>query len=263
MDIKVYQVAEWEAESGLRHGFLGRNGGNSQGAFASLNVSFSVGDDPQAVKDNYCAMKGAVGMAGTRMVTMRQRHGDHVIDVAVPCKDAGEGDAMVTEAPGVFLGVLTADCVPILCWANTPRRKLAAVIHAGWRGTLSGVAAKTVRHIENRYGTGPQELWCAVGPAIGPCCYEIGADVSEPLVRAWGDTAEASRECRDGKTYLDLRRLNTALLAAAGVPEERISTTGPCTACSATEFFSYRRESSIGAGITGRQASFIGWRETA
>ena len=262
MEMTVYRVPEWEAEPGLRHGFLGRGGGNSRGAFAGLNVSFTVGDDPQAVKDNYCDMKRAVGMAGTRMVTMRQRHGDHVIDVAEPCKDAGEGDAMVTDAPGVYLGVLTADCAPIVCWARTPRRRLAAVVHAGWRGALAGVAAKTVRHIEERYGTAPEELWCAVGPAIGPCCYEIGADVSGPLLEKWGDKAEASLQRRDGRTFLDLKRLNAALLAGAGVPEERIASAGPCTACNPAEFFSYRRETKNGAGITGRQASFVGWSET-
>ena len=262
MGMTVYRVPGWEAESGLRHGFLGRNGGNSRGAFASLNVSFAVGDDPQAVKDNYCDMKRAVGMTGTRMVTMRQRHGDNVIDVAEPCKDAGEGDAMVTDAPGVFLGVLTADCVPIICWAHTPRRRLAAVVHAGWRGTLAAVAAKTVRHIESRYGTAPEDLQCALGPAIGGCCYEIGPDVAKPLVEAWGGDAEASLQRRDGKTYLDLRRLNAALLAASGVPEDRIASVGPCTACKSGDLFSYRRESKNGGGATGRQASFIGWPET-
>ncbi len=262
MDLTVYRVPGWEAEPGLRHGFLGRGGGNSQGAYAGLNVSFGVGDDPQAVKDNYCDMKRTVGMAGTRMVTMRQRHGDNVIDVAEPCKDAGEGDAMVTDAPGVYLGVLTADCVPIVCWARTSRGRLAAVVHAGWRGTLAGVAMKTVRHIESRHRTAPRDLWCALGPAIGPCCYEIGADVSDPLIETWGDKAAAALRESDGKTYLDLRRLNAALLAAAGVPEERIATTGPCTACAAEEFFSYRRETKDGAGVTGRQASFIGWAET-
>ena len=262
MDLTAYRVPGWKAGSGPRHGFLGRNGGSSRGAFASLNVSFGVGDDPQAVKDNYCAMKRAAGMAGTRMVTMRQRHGDHVIDVAEPRKDAGEGDAMVTDAPGVYLGVLTADCVPILCWARASGTRLAAVIHAGWRGTLAGVAMKTVRHIESRYGTSPRDLWCALGPAIGPCCYEIGADVSDPLLRKWGDRAKVSLGERDGKTCLDLRRLNAALLAAAGVPEERIVSAGPCTACNPAEFFSYRRESKNGDGATGRQASFIGWADT-
>ena len=261
MELTAYRVPEWEAEPVLRHGFLGRGGGNSQGAYAGLNVSFGVGDDPQAVKDNYCDMKRAVGMAGTRMVTMQQRHGDTIIDVTEPCKDAGEGDAMVTGAPGVFLGVLTADCVPIVCWARTPERRLAAVIHAGWRGTLAGLAMNTVRHIESRYGTRPQDLWCALGPAIGPCCYEIGPDVSEPLRRKWGDKAEASLRQKDGNTYLDLRHLNAALLTAAGVPEERIASAGPCTACNPAEFFSYRRESKNGAGTTGRQASFIGWAE--
>lgn len=262
MELTVYRVPGWETEPGLRHGFLGRGGGNSQGAYAGLNVSFTVGDEPLAVKDNYCDMKWAVGMAGTRMVTMRQRHGDNVIDVAEPCKDAGEGDAMVTGAPGVYLGVLTADCVPIVCWARTSRGKLAAVIHAGWRGTLAGVAVKAVRHIESRYGMGPRDLRCALGPAIGPCCYEIGADVSDPLIRTWGDKAEAALRERNGRTYLDLRRLNASLLATSGVPEDRIASTGPCTACSAEEFFSYRRESMDGAGVTGRQASFIGWAET-
>ena len=262
MELTVYQVPDWESEPGLRHGFLGRGGGNSQGAYAGLNVSFGVGDDPQTVKDNYCDMKRTVGMAGTRMVTMGQRHGDTIIDVAGPCKDAGEGDAMVTDAPGVFLGVLTADCVPIVCWARTSKGRLAAVIHAGWRGTLAGLVMKTVRHIESRYGAEAQDLWCALGPAIGPCCYEIGPDVSGPLLRKWGDKAEASLRHGDGKTTLDLRQLNAALLAAAGVREERIASAGPCTACSPAEFFSYRRESRNGDGVTGRQASFIGWSET-
>ncbi len=261
MGLTVYRVPGWEAEPGLQHGFVGRSGGNSRGAFASLNVSFTVGDDPVSVKDNYRAMKRAVGMDGTPMATMRQRHGDRIIDVAWPCKDAGEGDAMVTDAPGVFIGVLTADCVPIICWGHARRRRLAAVIHAGWRGTLANLAARAVRHIASRYGMRPEELSCALGPAIGGCCYEIGPRVSEPLVGAWGGSAEASLEGRDGRTYLDLRRLNTALLEAAGVPGERIANIGPCTACNPAQLFSYRRVSKSGDGTTGRQASFIGWRE--
>ena len=155
MELTVYQVPDWESEPGLRHGFLGRGGGNSRGAYAGLNVSFGVGDDPQAVKDNYCDMKRAVGMAGTRMVTMGQRHGDTIIDVAGPCKDAGEGDAMVTDASGVFLGVLTADCVPIVCRARTSKGRLAAVIHAGWRGHPGGAGDEDGgRHIESRLWSG-------------------------------------------------------------------------------------------------------------
>ena len=98
-----------------------------------------------------------------------------------------------------------------------------------------------------------------MGPAIGVCCYEIGADVSEPLIRQWGDKAETSLQRSDGRTCLDLRGLNAALLAEAGVPEARIALTGPCTACNPAEFFSYRRQSKNAAGATGRQASFIGW----
>lgn len=262
MEPTVYRVPGWESEPGLTHGFLGRGGGHSQGAYAGLNVSFDVGDDPRAVKDNYCRMKRAVGMRGARLVTMRQRHGDAIIDVTEARKHAGDGDAMVTAAPGVFLGVLTADCAPILCWARTSQGRLAAVVHAGWRGALAGLAVKTVRHMESRYGAAPQDLWCALGPTVGDCCYEVGRDVAGPLVRTWGEKAESSLRRADGKTCLDLRKLNAALLAAAGVPAERIAWVGPCTACNPAAFFSYRRESRKGAGPTGRQASFIGWSET-
>ena len=261
MYLKAYRVPAWETESGLKHGFLARVGGNSQGAYAGLNVSFAVGDDTQAVKDNYCDMKQAVGMTGTRMVTMQQKHGDNVIDVTEPCKDAGEGDAMITSTPGVFLGVLTADCLPIICWARTPRGYLAAVIHAGWRGTLCGVAIKTVQRIQSGHGTEAQDLHCALGPVIGPCCYEIGTDVSDPLLQKWGEKAESSLKEKRGRTYLDLKRLNVALLAEAGVPVTQIASIGPCTACNPAEFFSYRRESQKGNRATGRQASFIGWTE--
>ena len=261
MNLKAYRVPAWETESELKHGFLGRVGGNSQGAYAGLNASFAVGDETRAVNDNYCDMKRAMGMAGTRMVTMQQKHGDNIIDVTESCKNAGEGDAMITSTPGVFLAVLTADCLPIICWARTPRGNLAAVIHAGWRGTLNGVAIKTVQRIHSGHGTNAQDLHCALGPAIGPCCYEIGTDVSDPLLQKWGEKAEPSLKVQRGRTYLDLRMLNVALLAEAGVPVTQIASTGPCTACNPTEFFSYRRESQKGNIVTGRQASFIGWTE--
>ena len=130
---------------------------------------------------------------------------------------------MVTDAPGVFLGVLTADCVPIVCWARTSDRRMAAVIHAGWRGTLAGVVLKTVRHIESRYGTAPGDLACALGPAIGPCCYEIGADVADPLVRQWGSGPR--RRCNSGVAapILDLRRLNARYWRRPGSPRIRFT----------------------------------------
>jgi hypothetical protein len=112
-----------------------------------------------------------------------------------------------------------------------------------------------VRHLKESYGVEPASIEAALGPAIGPCCYEVREDVSVPLMEKWGSLAEGCLERRNGKTFLDLRELNGLLLEEAGVPPERIFSAGPCTSCAADDFFSYRREKKE----TGRQLSFIGW----
>jgi YfiH family protein len=254
MDILPLKVPQWERRDGLLHGFLGRRGGKSAGAYAGLNLSFRVGDDPEIVKDNFCDMKKAVGVHNLKIVTMKQVHGDRIVDVHDDrLKEAGEADAMATEGKGIFLGVLTADCVPILFSARG--RKLAAVAHAGWRGTLAGIAGKMVRELKDRYKVDPASVEAALGPAIGACCYEIGTDVSEPLIEKWGRRAQKSLQSRDGKQFLDLRELNRLLLQDAGVPPEQIFEIGPCTRCAAEDFFSFRRDKKE----TGRQISFVGW----
>lgn len=253
MDLLWLKVPEWERRGAPLHGFLGRRGGKSAGTYAGLNLSFRVGDDPEIVKDNFCDVKKAVGVHNLKIVTMRQVHGDQVVDIADPgIKEIGEADAMVAVKRGIFLGVLTADCVPILF--SAPELKLAAVVHAGWRGTLAGLAPKMVRHLKQRYGADAVSIEAAVGPAIGLCCYEIRADVSDPLIEQWGAAAKSSIRSRGGKQFLDLRDLNRRQLEECGVPPAHIFTVGPCTSCS-EEFFSYRRDRKE----TGRQLSFIGW----
>jgi len=258
MDIVWLKVPAWEKREGLVHGFLGRKGGRSRGGFAGLNLSVTVGDDIQTVKDNLCDVKKAVGVHELRVVTMTQRHGDRIIDVRDKrTKNAGEADGMATEERETFLGVLTADCVPILF--SIPGRRLAAVVHAGWRGTLAGLPARMVDHLGDRYRVDREEVEIALGPAIGPCCYEIRDDVSAPLLAQWGDLAEGSLRQKDGHRFLDLRGLIALLLKKAGVSSERIFLLGPCTACAADDFFSYRRDYKDGNSETGRQLSFIGW----
>jgi YfiH family protein len=255
MDFLSLKVPQWEAPGRPLHGFLGRRGGKSAGPFAGLNLSFRVGDDPQIVKDNFCDMKKAVGVHNLKIVTMMQVHGDHIVDVpGGSLKEAGEADGMATDKGGVFLGVLTADCVPILF--SSRGGNVAAVAHAGWRGTLAGIAAKMVLHLSERYNVDPASVEAALGPSIGPCCYEIGADVSGPLVRQWGTLAEKSLQTRNGKPFLDLRALNRFLLEDAGVPAAQVFDVGPCTSCATEDFFSYRRNKKE----TGRQISFIGPR---
>ncbi len=253
MDLLCLKVPGWENRDGLLHGFLGRRGGKSVGPYASLNLSFRVGDDPKIVKDNICDMKKAVGMHDLRIITMSQVHGDHIVEVNDSrLKEAGEADGMITEQRNLFLAVLTADCVPILF--SVSGQKLVAVVHAGWRGTMAGIALKMVHTLRDQYDVKPDSLEVAMGPAIGPCCYEIGADVSEQLVQRWGDLADRCLRTREGKNFLDLRELNNSLLEKAGVLPERIFKIGTCNSCASDDFFSYRR-----MGETGRQISFIGW----
>lgn len=255
MELTWLKAEPWSRYKGLVHGFLGRRGGRSVGPYAGLNLSFRVGDDPQVVKDNICDMKKAVGVHERRIITMKQVHGDHIAEVKDRnMKEAGEADGMVTEEPEAFLGVLTADCVPILFVA--PERRRVAAVHAGWRGTLAGIAAKMVHRFKQDYGIAPDEIEAALGPAIGDCCYEVGEDVTSPLIEKWGNCAFSSMQERNGKTFLDLRLLNRAILEQTGVPSEQIFEIGPCTSCARDDFFSYRRERKE----TGRQISFIGWQ---
>jgi YfiH family protein len=254
MEIMHLEVPAWIKYDGLLHGFMGRRGGKSVGPYAGLNVSYRVGDDPKIVNENVCDMKQAVGIHDGKIVTMRQMHGDDIVEVKdKKLKEAGEADGMVTGETGLYLGVLTADCVPLLFVA--PKYRIAAAVHAGWRGTLAGIATKTVELLKTQRGVKPDEIEVALGPAIGACCYEIKNDVTEPLIDKWDKLAEACIETRGAKFFVDLRRLNQKILERAGVPSNQIYLVGPCTACAADDFFSYRRAGSE----TGRQISFVGW----
>ena len=254
MNIDHHKVPQWDEYRGLLHGFMGCRGGKSAGAYASLNTSYRVGDDPKTVSQNVCDLKLAVGIHEGRIVTMRQVHGDHIVEVKDrSLKEAGEADGMVTAEPDIFLAVLTADCVPILFVA--PKKQVVAAVHAGWRGTLAGIAQQMVRRFEQQYAVSPPELEVALGPAIGVCCYEVKDDVAKPLMKKWSSLTTPSIQVRDGKTFVNLRRLNRDILRASGVPGKQLHEVGPCTSCAVEEFFSYRRQ----GGQTGRQMSFIGW----
>lgn len=179
----------------------------------------------------------------------RQVHGVRVL-TADPDGQRPEADGLVTTVANTSVGIVTADCVPILMVA--PRRRVVAAVHAGWRGAAAGIVGTALAHLREQFDVEPRAVEVALGPAIGPCCYEVGPEVREAFRATSGATTTAAWQRRHDRDVLDLRRAVRALLEANGV--ERVTVIGPCTRCS-PDFCSYRRD---GAGA-GRQVSFIGW----
>lgn len=254
--LPVLRVPGWEPIPHLVHGFYGRCGGSSRAEFGEFNLSYAVGDDPSCVQANWRRVAEHVEGA-PHFLTMRQCHGAEVACVEGEVGQAPEADALVSRSPGVALGVLTADCVPLLL--VVPAYRVAAAVHAGWRGTVVGIVRRAVESIERQFGVPPAAIQAALGPAIGACCYEVGHEIADEIERRWGAMPEAIRRCGD-KSRLDLRRVNTALLTGVGVPVNQIASVGPCTRCSQEEYFSHRAACRGEAqGRTGRQLSFVGW----
>jgi YfiH family protein len=246
----VQRVAAWRDIGGLQHAFFGRAGGSSTGDLASLNLSEHVGDAPGAVTANWRSARQAV--ADLTIVRMRQVHGAQVVRVESAGHPVEDADAMLTDARGAGLTVLTADCVPLLGVAAAFGVVMA--VHAGWRGTRAGVAAAALEAGRRWYGVPPSAWRVALGPSIAGCCYEVEAEIGRQMVDRWGAMPDAWQPAgRHG--LLDLRLVNRRILAACGVTPEQIELVGPCTSCASARYFSHRRS----AGRAGRQASVIGW----
>jgi polyphenol oxidase len=187
-------------------------------------------------------LRGSVLPAGIR--TVKQIHSNLVIDAAGLDPDC-QGDALVSNEPGVLVGVKTADCVPVLL-VDTSTRAVAAV-HAGWRGSAANIVSAAVREMSARWNTRPENLRAAIGPSIGVCCYEVGADVARHF-GTWIPEMETVHE----PIHLDLQTVNERQLRELGVVD--IWKSGECTFCRAERFFSFRRE----RAQAGRLISFIG-----
>jgi YfiH family protein len=186
--------------------------------------------------------------AAGRLASVRQIHSNRCLYAAAPGR-LGEADALVTDRPGLLLGVRTADCLPLL--VADPEHRAVAAIHAGWRGILGGILAEVLRQMAARFGSRPEALLVAVGPAIGPCCYEVGPEVAAQFRELFPE-----RKDLDARTRLDLAEAARRQLRKAGVPEERLAVASMCTRCGTEEFYSWRRD----GPQAGRMLSVIGIR---
>jgi YfiH family protein len=260
-DVRFFTFESLDAHGGVSAVVTTRHGGASTGPFATLNLGRRGDDDPGAVAKNRAQAAALVASTAGRLTFGRQVHGARV--AVVTAADAGRAfddtDALVTDAPDVPLVILTADCAAVVLF--DPERRALGLAHAGWRGAVARVAAATVARMQAAFGSRPEDLVAAIGPSIGPCCYEVGADVIDAVTAAFGehahellvepDMASAGSfraSVNEDRKHFDLWRANEHALIAAGVPEHRIESSALCTSCRTDLFYSHRAEH----GRTGR-----------
>lgn len=244
----VYQAAEQlEQIPGLAHGFSTRLGGVSKGAYESLDLGLNRGDEPACVRENYRRFLGAVGASGAHFAMLTQVHGDTVRPVTMAdVKDdlfdrlGYEGDGMVTSIPGVCLVVFCADCIPILLC--DPVRRVIGAVHAGWRGTAAGVADRAVEKMVLAFGCKPADIRAAIGPGIGPDCFETHEDVPNAMMAAVSSPAlPFIKVKKNGKFSVDLKGINAKRLELAGLDPANIAVCDHCTSCMGERYWSHRR----------------------
>ena len=240
------------------HAFTTRHGGVSRGIFESLNFSADRGDKPENVSENYrrlCAVIGGTpdGLAFSRQV--------HKTDIRV-CTEADrhtlftevpyEADGLITDTKGLPLIIFTADCIPILL--HDPVRGAIGAVHAGWRGTVGGIAGRAVRLMEERFSCRTEDIRAAIGPGICQSCFETGPEVPEALREVLGGEAEKFISAgRGDRQHVNLKGANRRLMELAGLKSENISVSDECTMCLPHKYWSHRYTN----GKRGSQASVI------
>jgi YfiH family protein len=280
--LDVVRVPGWSEHGWLIHGFSTRKGGKTtvyRPGETDLNLGFTASDDPENVIANRGFFVGAAsqGMETLGMVTLRQIHSSLIRRVSARDIPAlMKGDGLMTDEPGVLLGIQTADCIPVLV-ADRKKRAVAA-FHAGWRGTVARIVEDGVGRMRLEFGSRPEHLIASIGPGIGQCCYSVGDEVRDQFESQFSYAPELFREVYDANPvkekypmlfltarapghsqlgpglHLDLVEANRRQLLAAGLKKSSIFLTGQCTGCHLDRFFSHRME----RGFTGRMMSVIG-----
>lgn len=247
----------------ISHLFSTRMGGVSEGIYSSMNLSYTRGDEREAVDENFRRIAAALGCGVEDMVCSDQTHTTNLRIVGKA--DGGKGitrerdysdvDGLLTDEPGVYLATFFADCVS-LYFVDT-RRKAVALAHSGWRGTVARMGQCVVERMREAYGTDPADLVAAVGPSICQECYEVSEDVADAFASAFhkaGQEREILFAKGGGKYQLDLWRANEIVLAEAGILEENIQVTDLCTCHNDRYLFSHRAS----MGQRGNLGAFLG-----
>jgi polyphenol oxidase len=270
--LDVVRVAGWERYEWLGHGFSTRAGGVSAVYGGSaLNLGWTKEDDPASVAENrrrflvaVCGDDAGCSLVGVRQihsgVVLAVREGDGALEGRLQTAEGRavlEGDGLVTDVPGVLLGVGTADCVPVL--VIDVEKRVVGAFHAGWRGTVARIVEKGVAMMGAEYGSRVEDLVAAVGPSIGACCYTVGEEVRAEFGGQFEYAEELFGAQEAGGMRLNLWEANRRQLVDAGVGEGRIAVVGECTACArdaggALRYFSHRGE----RGVAGRMLSVVG-----
>ena len=246
---------------GVKHLFATRIGGVSEGAFGGWNFAAGAADERDSeenVRENYARAAAIFGLDASDVCRTYQAHtalvktvGEEERGVGITKPKFSFGvDGLVTGTPDLLLSVRSADCVPIL-FAD-PERRLCGAVHAGWKGTAAGIARNAVEEL-CRNGSTPESIYVAIGPCIGPCCYEVGKDVFDAFRQLNATLSACFTPCKEEKYMLDLTEANRRILQSAGVKDEKISAAYRCTRCDEERFFSHRR---MGA-VRGTMSAFI------
>jgi len=239
-NVVYYTFPSLEVFPEVVHGVTTRHGGVSTGEYASLNLTNGLGDDPAAVSENLDRVCAAFGIRRKHLVSPNQRHTANVRRVGVA--DRGQVqpgyDVLITDEPGVPLLLRYADCTPVLIY--DPTHRAIAVIHSGWRGTVLGATRVAVDALAAEFGSRPADMFAAIGPCIGPCCYEVGDEVTGAVAAAFDRPDELFVGGKNGRRHFDLWAANRRWLSAVGVRQIEIA--GLCTACRTDEFYSHRAE---------------------
>jgi YfiH family protein len=272
-ELDVLKVERWKQYEWLLHGFSTRDGGISQVYGSStLNLGWTKEDDSTSVAENRRRFLSTVchGRAGSVLVGVKQIHSniarvvkreDGALEGRLQTEEGKavlQGDGLITDVPGVLLGVGTADCVPVL--VVDVAKRVAAAFHAGWRGTVTRIVERGVATMQEEYGSTARDLVAAIGPSIGPCCYAVGEEVRSEFEKQFEYSKELFISKTDsGDIRLNLWEANRRQLLDAGIAEAAVITMGECTACArnpsgALRYFSHRAE----RGFAGRMLNVVG-----